>query len=76
MSQGRFGEKRENRVERVLNGYFKLSEEERRQFESELQRYKATWDFTEKKRIEERTRDTVFRLDLGPLGENCPCCGR
>ena len=60
-----------DKSKRVFNGWTKLSEDERNELEKAMREYKsAPMD----KRAQ--VRDEVTKMQTGPLGQGCPCCGR
>lgn len=59
-------------IAKVLRGFIKLSETEKREFIEEFNRYRnaSTWDKpTIEKYVEERA-------SIGPKNTICTCCGR
>jgi hypothetical protein len=60
---------------RVFNGWLALSEAERSEFEKAVREYNAT-PMEKRARLRESTRDHVTKMQTGPLGQGCPCCGR
>lgn len=63
------------KVEIVLNGFAKLSGEEKNEFIRELNSYLKETEF-QKSQLNERFNSDVKRV-LGPTSSAiCPCCGR
>lgn len=62
-------------VDRVLNGFINLSPNERRQFIEKLNRYERGNDFS-KRTLRESVRASVTKMQTGPHGGGCECCGR
>jgi hypothetical protein len=58
----------------VFNGWLELSQAERDEFENAVREYNSG---TYQKRVQltESTRG-VAKMETGPLGRGCPCCGR
>lgn len=59
------------RTSLVFKGWLALSNEEQRELEAEIRRYKDGSPTTQRE-----LRESVVKIDLGPLGRSCPCCGR
>jgi hypothetical protein len=64
------------KVEVVINGFLKLSENERSEFIDQLEEYNkypyTTGDKLQKSLNESRT----FGVNFGPAPSGCPCCGK
>jgi len=61
-----------SKVDKVIRGWLELSEDEKRSFDDFLRKYKEG-GYSQKSQL----RESVFhRLQSGPLGSSCPCCGR
>ena len=63
-----------NKTKIVFNGWLQLSQAERQQFQIGVQDFNTG---TQEKKVEltESTRG-VMKMETGPLGHGCPCCGR
>jgi hypothetical protein len=55
----------------VFKGWLALSSDEQNELEAEIQTYR---DGSPTK--QRHLRESVLKIDLGPLGRGCPCCGR
>lgn len=65
----------EKRIARVLKGYIELSDNEK----AELIRLFASLNsanFSERQTVTKSMNDSLNRIDMGPVGAGCPCCGR
>lgn len=60
---------------RVFNGWLALFADERADFEKAVREYNAA-SSTKQQQLKESTRDRVIKVQTGPLGHGCPCCGR
>jgi hypothetical protein len=60
---------------RVLNGWLNLTITERLDFMTASREYSESSE-NGKRAITENTRDAVMKMDTGPLGSTCRCCGR
>ena len=60
---------------RVLFGYSQLTDSERTEFDNEAQRFRNSLP-TARKDLRESFRGAVEKMDLGPVGTGCVCCGR
>jgi hypothetical protein len=74
------------KIRLVLSGYLALSSEDRRKFVEEINRYINATE-AGKRQIESDLKTNVLkeqdsmrkagaRMETGPLGGGCPCCGR
>jgi hypothetical protein len=64
-----------DKTRRVFAGWLKLTEGERRDLENAVREYN-TATLSEQRRLMESTRDSVTKMETGPLPGGCPCCGR
>lgn len=64
-----------DKTQRVFNGWLALTEAERRDFADAERRYVQSTG-AGRQQIQESTRSSVVKLQTGPLGQTCPCCGR
>jgi hypothetical protein len=64
-----------NKTTRVFNGWLHLSLDERREFDEALRQYRASTDY-QQRNLREATEGIVTKMQTGPLGETCRCCGR
>jgi len=60
---------------KVFNGWLGLTAEERREFETAIRDYNNAAD-SRRVDIRESVRKSATRMETGPLGSGCPCCGR
>ena len=64
----------ERRARRVFRGYLELSNFERKEFEDAVEEFRRGSESTRK---DLRTNvEREVRMDTGPVGTGCPCCGR
>jgi hypothetical protein len=59
------------RTSLVFKGWLALSSDEQRELEAEIRTYR---DGSPAKQRD--LQESVRKIDLGPLGRGCPCCGR
>jgi hypothetical protein len=64
-----------DKTNRVFNGWLTLSEAERVEFRDAMQKY-VSGTSEIKKRITEDSRSVITKMQTGPLGGTCACCGR
>ena len=64
-----------DKAKRVFNGWLNLTIGERQELENAIRRFNTT-TVEERRRLLESTRDSVMKMDTGPLGSGCACCGR
>ena len=64
-----------SKAERVFNGWLALSPSERSDFERAVRDYN-TGTATKQQEIRESTREHLTKMQTGPLGQTCACCGR
>jgi hypothetical protein len=64
-----------DKTTRVFNGWLQLTFSEKQEFDAEVRRYQGALD-PEKHRMREAYSGHVLRMQTGPLGNTCPCCGR
>lgn len=62
-------------VARVLNGFLKLNNAEREEFIRELNGFQQGSDVL-RKSLTESVTASVTRMQTGPHGDRCECCGR
>lgn len=60
-----------NKTNSVLNGWLKLNDAERAEFEKAVSEYKTA---TPTRKIE--LSESVTKMQTGPLNQGCACCGR
>lgn len=60
---------------RVFNGWLELNSYQRTELEIAMKDYQEAPE-DRRRRLHESTRDSVFKVETGPLGSSCPCCGR
>ena len=63
------------KTRKVFNGWLGLSNSERREFLEAIRDYDSAND-SRKTEIRESIRNSVTKMQTGPLGGGCPCCGR
>jgi hypothetical protein len=64
------------KTKQVFNGWLALNDTERSAFEDAVRQYKNSPD-SKKTILKEATRDSVMKMQTGPLGRGtCACCGR
>ena len=59
---------------RVVLGYFQLSDDERKEFDTERENFRAA-SGTQRRDLRE-SHEKSDKMDLGPVSPSCPCCGR
>lgn len=65
-----------DKVKQVFNGWLALSDTERNAFK-EAERQYETGSHEKRNQLKESTRDSVMKMQTGPLGRGtCACCGR
>jgi hypothetical protein len=62
-------------VARVLNGYANLTLAQRSDFIDVIKQYNRGNEYTRDSLVKEAYRN-VQKMDLGPTGGGCPCCGK
>jgi len=60
---------------KVFNGWLGLTSEERRDFQNAIRDFIDATD-SRKTEIRESLRKSATKMETGPLGGRCPCCGR
>jgi hypothetical protein len=63
------------KTRRVFNGWLNLTIGERQELEAAIRRYNTSTE-SEQRQLRESTRSSVMKMDTGPLGTVCSCCGR
>jgi carbonic anhydrase len=63
------------RTARVMTGWLSLSEDEKQEFQGAVDEFNRGGDMR-KQLVRESVRDSVQKIDLGPVKGACPCCGR
>lgn len=63
------------KVTRVFNGWLKLSESERAELQNAIREFLEK-DNSGKRLLIEKVESSATRMQTGPLGGSCPCCGR
>ncbi len=59
----------------VVRGYLNLNDDQRAEFLDAINEYNRG-NVATKDRINRESRNRVTRMDMGPLGSACACCGR
>lgn len=62
------------KTSRVFAGWLVLTSDEQKELQKAVQQYYDSSDFR-KKEIRESMRDRATKMETGPLGKGCPCCG-
>lgn len=57
------------KTKRVIKGYYELSSTEKREFLKKIRELRDAETFSEKRII-------IEKINLGPVDDSCPCCGR
>ena len=63
------------KVVKVVRGWISLSESERREFQRFVEQYERG-DMRMQGSLRESVYSSVTKLQTGPLGGTCPCCGK
>jgi len=63
-----------NKAQIVLNGWLQLSQAERQEFAAAVAEYNAGTQ--QKRTVLSESSQRVMKMETGPLGHGCPCCGR
>ena len=63
------------KVTRVFNGWLALSDSERAELQKAIGEYLEN-DNLGKRILVEKVEALVTKMQTGPLGGSCPCCGR
>lgn len=64
-----------DKTRQVLNGWVKLTDSEKRDFDAEVQKFQRSGEL-QRKDLRESFRAGIERMETGPLGGGCACCGR
>jgi len=64
-----------DKTKRVFLGWLGLTTAERQELEKEIRRFLVSTE-SDQRQVRESTRSTVMKMDTGPLGTPCSCCGR
>jgi hypothetical protein len=64
-----------DKTRRVFNGWLALSEAERIEFEQAMKEFNGATP-TKQRELRETFQDRVTKMQTGPLGQGCACCGR
>ncbi len=64
-----------NKTERVFSGWLALTPVERAELEKAVREFNAG-SISKQQELRESTRDHLTKMQTGPLGSSCPCCGR
>ena len=62
-------------VNRVLNGFLNLSQSERQEFIRKINEFQQGNDFS-RRTLRESVNASVTKMQTGPHGGGCECCGR
>ncbi|MGA0588852.1 hypothetical protein ACO2Q2_17285 [Dyella sp. KRB-257] len=65
----------DNKVAQVLQGFLQLTDAQKAEFQKELQGFSQGGDYT-KRVFRESVNASVTKMQTGPHGGSCPCCGR
>jgi hypothetical protein len=64
-----------DKTRKVFNGWLNLTIGERQELQAAILRFNTSTD-SEQRQLRESVRDSVMKMDTGPLGGRCACCGR
>jgi len=64
-----------DKTRRVVRGWMHLTPDERKEFETEGQRYQRS-GAAEQRNLSESIDAVVNKMQTGPMGGTCACCGR
>jgi hypothetical protein len=64
-----------DKTRRVFNGWLSLSDSERVEFDAAVREFRTAAEST-KRELRESIRSKVEKMDTGPVGSPCACCGR
>jgi hypothetical protein len=64
-----------DKTRRVVRGWLHLSPEERQEFDAEVQRFQKSGS-GEQRNLSESIDAAVNKMQTGPMGGTCACCGR
>jgi hypothetical protein len=64
-----------SKTTQVFNGWLSLSEHERTEFRDAVQRFQSGAPEV-RRHITEDSRSAINKMQTGPLGGTCACCGR
>lgn len=65
----------DNKVAQVLQGYLQLTDTQKAEFQREFQGFNQGGEYT-KRVFRESVNASVTKMQTGPHGGSCPCCGR
>jgi hypothetical protein len=68
-----------DKIRRVVNGWLNLSPEERREFQETIRQYNEATDSRKteiRESLRKSLRESATKMETGPLGSPCVCCGR
>ena len=63
-------------VRLVFKGWVNLSERERREVIDLIGEYQRGSDTDQRRLRESANRERAVKMEIGPLGNPCPCCGK
>jgi hypothetical protein len=63
------------KTKKVFRGWIALGYSDKQEFRKAMDEYDSASD-RRKTEISESVRSSVEKMDTGPLGSGCPCCGR
>lgn len=64
-----------DKTRRVLNGWLHLTPDERKDFDNEVRRYQQS-GAADQRHLSESIDTAVNKMQTGPMGGTCACCGR
>jgi len=64
-----------NKTERVFNGWLALTPVERAEFDKAVREFNAGSSFKQEE-VRKSLREHLNKMQTGPLGSACACCGR
>ena len=65
----------DTKVAKVLQGFLQLSDAEKTEFQKSLRDFAQGTDVV-KRQLRESVNASVTKMQTGPHGGTCPCCGR
>jgi hypothetical protein len=65
----------DTKVAKVIQGFFQLTDAEKKEFQKALSEFAQGTDLA-KRQLRESVNASVTKMQTGPHGGTCPCCGR
>lgn len=66
----------DSKVAAVMQGFAALTPAQQAEFITVINRYIGGDLITKDRIVRESRRDWITKVDLGPVSQSCPCCGR